>query len=104
MGSPLGNAALLTDSDLDALAVQFLNSPYADRNKYSEWPLDRRIEGFLLRRGLVRLAEDGDAYGLILDHVMAYLGAARRRSSGVGGKADERPRRPGTSVPIVGRG
>ncbi|MGV7828385.1 hypothetical protein PJM51_20400 [Mycobacterium kansasii] len=103
MGSPLGNAALLTDSDLDALAVQFLNSPYADRNKYSEWPLDRRIEGFLLRRGLVRLAEDGDAYGLILDRVMAYLGAAHRRGPGTGGRADERPRRPGTSVPIVGR-
>lgn len=102
MGSPLGNAPLLTDSDLDALAVQFLNSAYADHNKYSEWPLDRRIEGFLLRRGLVRLAEDGDAYDLILDRVMAYLGAAHRRGAGTGGRADERPRRPGTSVPIGG--
>ncbi|OOK72176.1 hypothetical protein BZL30_5433 [Mycobacterium kansasii] len=42
----------MTDSDLDALAMQFLDSAYADYNKYSEWPLDRRIEGFLLRRGL----------------------------------------------------
>ncbi|OOK63386.1 hypothetical protein BZL29_8539 [Mycobacterium kansasii] len=63
----------MTDSDLDALAMQFLDSAYADYKifRVAAGSADR---GFLLRRGLVRLAEDGDAYGLILDRVMAYLG------------------------------
>lgn len=76
MASVLGGPPLLTNSDVDALAAQFLNSAYADRTKYSEWPLDRRLEGFLRRRGLFRLAADGDACDLIFDRVMAYLGTA----------------------------
>ena len=38
-------------------------------------PLDRRLDGFLRRGGLVRLAEDGDAYDVILNRVMAYIAA-----------------------------
>ncbi|BBX73066.1 hypothetical protein [Mycobacterium shinjukuense] len=76
MASTLGDPPLLTDSDADMLASQFLDSGYADTTVYCDWSLDRRIEGFLRRRGLVRLAEDGDAYGLILDRVMAHIGQA----------------------------
>jgi hypothetical protein len=74
MAPTLGDPPLLTDSDVDALAWQFLNSPYADNNTYADWPLDRRLDGFLRRQGLVRLAEDGDAYDLILNRVLAYIG------------------------------
>jgi hypothetical protein len=74
MASTLGDPPLLTDSDVDALAWQFLNSPYADNKTYADWPLDRRLDGFLRRQGLVRLAEDGDAYDLILNRVLAYIG------------------------------
>jgi hypothetical protein len=70
---------LLTDGDVDALAWQFLHSPYADQT-YADWPLDRRLDGFLRREGLARLVEDGDTYDLILDRVMAYI-AARARFS-----------------------
>lgn len=73
MASMLGPPSL-TDSDVDALAWQFLNSAYAD-DTYADWPLDRRLDGFLRRRGLVRLAEDGDANALVLNRVMAYIGA-----------------------------
>ena len=66
---------LLTDSDVDALAWQFLNSAYADKT-YADWPLDRRLDGFLRRRGLFRIAEDGDAYGLVLERVMRDIGVA----------------------------
>jgi hypothetical protein len=68
----LPSPPLLTDADVDALAWQFLDSAYAD-DTYADWPLDRRIEGFLRRRGLVRFAEDGDAQDLILNRVMAYI-------------------------------
>ncbi|MCV7091197.1 hypothetical protein [Mycobacterium interjectum] len=70
---------LLTDSDVDALAWQFLHSSYAD-DAYADWPLDRRLDGFLRREGLVRLVEDGDTYDLILDRVMAYIAARARLS------------------------
>ncbi len=68
---------LLTDADVDALAFDFFNSPFAD-DTYADWSLDQRLDGFLRHRQLVRLIEDGDAYGLILDRVMSYIGALRR--------------------------
>lgn len=67
----------LTDSDVDALAWQFLHSTYAD-DHHSGWPLDRCIDGFLRRWGLARLADDGDAYELVLNRVMSYIGALSR--------------------------
>jgi hypothetical protein len=74
MASTLGGPPLLTDSAVDALAWQFLNSAYAD-DTYADWPLDRRLDGFLRRQGLFRIAEDGDAYRLVLNRVMAHIGA-----------------------------
>jgi len=73
MASQLGDPPFLTDSDVDALAWQFLNSAYAD-STYADWPLDRRLDGFLRRQGLSRVAEDGDAYDLVLNRVMACIG------------------------------
>jgi hypothetical protein len=77
MASTLGGPPLLTDSDVDSLAWQFLNSSYADHT-YVDWTLDRRLDGFLRHRGLVRLTEDGDAYDLVLNRVMAYIGVHPR--------------------------
>ena len=77
MASPLGDPRLLTDSDVDALAWQFMNSAYAD-DTYAAWPLDRRLDGFLRQRGVSRIAEDGDAYSLVLNRVMTYIGAVSR--------------------------
>ncbi len=74
MGSTLGNPPSLTDSAVDALAWEFLNSAYAD-DTYADWPLDRRIDGFLRRNGLVRIVQDGDASDLVLSRVMAHIGA-----------------------------
>lgn len=78
MAPPLGDSPLLTDSDVDALAWQFMNSAYAG-DTYADWPLDRRLDGFLRHRGLSRIAEDGDAYSLVLDRVMACIGVVSRR-------------------------
>lgn len=79
MASP-GDRLPLTDSEVDALAGQFTNSAYAD-DTYADWPLDRRLEGFLRHRGLSGIVEDGDAFGLVLDRVMACIGALSRSVS-----------------------
>ncbi len=73
MANTLGDPPLSTDSDVDALAWQFLTSAYADKT-YADWPLDQRLDGFLRRRGLFHIAEDGDAYVLVLDRVMRHIG------------------------------
>lgn len=65
------SAVSLTDSDVDAIAYDFLHSQYVD-GTYSSWPLDRRLETFLRRSGLGRVADDGDLHGLLLDRAMAY--------------------------------
>nr|WP_245836037.1 hypothetical protein [Mycobacterium rhizamassiliense] len=67
----------MTDSDVDGLAWKFLNSAYADKT-YADWPLDQRLDGFLGRQGLRRIAEDGDAYGRVLARVMRHIGVASR--------------------------
>jgi hypothetical protein len=77
MAVTAGGPPCLTDAYVDALAFEFLNSRFAD-DTYADWSLDRRLDGFLRQRKLVRLIEDGDAYELILDRVMCYIGALRR--------------------------
>lgn len=81
---------LLTDRDVDQFAWQFLRSDYVE-DIHANWPLERRLEGFLRNRGLARLADDGDVCTIILDRVTTYLGQTHRR---VGG-----PIAPGRSAP-----
>jgi hypothetical protein len=66
---------LSPDTDVEELAWQFLHSAYADKT-YADWPLDRRLDGFLRRCGMIRIAEDGDAYRLVLNSVMNHVGVA----------------------------
>ena len=69
------NPPLVSDRDVDQFAWQFLNSDYVD-DIHANWPLERRLEGFLRNRGLARLADDGDVCTIILDRVMTYRGQA----------------------------
>lgn len=66
-----GNPPLLTDSDVDTLAWGFLHSRYVGTT-YAGWSLDRRLDTFLRRRGLTRVADDGDLSNIVLDRIMAY--------------------------------
>jgi hypothetical protein len=75
---------LLTDSDIDSLARDFLRSPYAS-SIYVDWSLDRRVDTFLRRRDLTRLADDGDLAGAVLDRIMAHVGVAPPHPSRHGG-------------------
>jgi hypothetical protein len=63
---------LLLDSDVDVLAWQFLDSPYVG-TAYGNWPIDRRIEGFLRHRGLARIADHGDTMAVLVRRVMSYM-------------------------------
>jgi hypothetical protein len=67
---------LLTESDLDALASDFLQSRYVDPS-YADWSPDRRLDTFLRRRGMSRVADDGDLSEVVLHRIMARVGRAR---------------------------
>ncbi|OBG25270.1 hypothetical protein A5764_07740 [Mycobacterium sp. 852002-51057_SCH5723018] len=68
---------LLTESDVDALAHEFLRSSYLGPT-YAGWSPDRRLDTFLRRRGLSRVADDGDLSNAVLDRIMVNVGVAPR--------------------------
>ena len=69
----VSNPPLLTDSDVDTLAWEFLRSRYVGPI-YADWSPDRRLDTFLRRRGLARVADDGDLSNIVLDRIMGYVG------------------------------
>jgi hypothetical protein len=76
-----GIPPMLTDSDVDALASGFLNSSYVGPT-YANWPIDRRLDKFLRRSDLTRIADDGDLVNLVLERIMAHkttVGSSRSR-------------------------
>jgi len=72
---------VLTDPEVDGLVRRFLNSPYSS-DDYAVWSFDRRLEGFLKHRGLGNLADNGDAFAIICEGVMASISRQRRHGSG----------------------
>jgi len=58
------------------LASEFVDSSYG-RTGYSGWSLDRRIHGFLKRRGLGGRVNDGDLSESLACYVMALVSAKR---------------------------
>jgi len=63
-------------ADIEALAREFVTSPYG-RTGYSGWSLERRIHGFLKRRGLTGSANDGDLSASLVYRVMPLVSASR---------------------------
>lgn len=64
--------------DLDAIAWGFLESEFAGP-VYTGWPIDRRVQVYLLHRGLAAIADDGSASAALVERVMANIGPAMRR-------------------------
>ncbi len=64
---------MTTDFDVDAVAQDFLCSPYSGP-RYVHWSLDRRVDAFLRRQGFGRIANSGDVSSTILHRVMAVGG------------------------------
>jgi hypothetical protein len=76
--SPIGgDPPLVTDADVHALTWEFVNSGYRGE-EYANLPIERRLDGFLRRRGLSRHADNGDICNVIIDRVMTYISVTGR--------------------------
>ena len=84
-----GSDLVLIDTDVDGLARQFLDSAYGS-DEYANWPLDRRLEGFLEHRDLGHLADNGDIFTIICDRVMTSI-SCQHLHGGDSGKARAQP-------------
>lgn len=69
--------AALTPEELDAIAWRFLGSEFTGPT-YAEWPIDRRVDAYLLHHGPRQLLADGSAYDALMGRVMANIGPALR--------------------------
>ncbi len=63
--------------DLDDCALAFLGSEFAG-TRYLDWPIERRLEGYLRHSGQTRLADTGEKFEQLLERVMLNFARARR--------------------------
>jgi hypothetical protein len=74
--APTGHVDLM-QRELDSIAWEFLGSEFTGQI-YAGWPIDQRLDAYLLHRGLIAVANDGTACNALLDRVMANIGRALR--------------------------
>ena len=76
----------MTKQELDAVAWRFLGSEFTAQS-YANWPIDRRVDAYLLHPGLVEFVNDGAAYGACWNAswpasvTRSVRGYSRRRTS-----------------------
>lgn len=75
----------LTERELDAIAWKFLGSEFTGE-RYSNWPIDRRVNAYLMHHRLTDVANDGAACDALLHRVMANIPRAHRHGVLTGGK------------------
>lgn len=63
---------------LEATAWRFLRSEFTEE-RYAGWPIERRLDAFLLHEGPREMLADGSAYQALLRQVMENVGEAVRR-------------------------
>ena len=75
--TPTADRSELTRAELDTIAWQFLRSEFTGAT-HADWPIDRRLDAFLLHYGPTGPLADGTAYNELLEHVMTNIGPALR--------------------------
>ncbi|CAN5851538.1 hypothetical protein BH09ACT7_BH09ACT7_32580 [soil metagenome] len=83
---------VLTEEQLDDIAWQFFRSEFASQR--ANWPVDRRIDAFLLHDGPAGLASDGTSYHALIERVMANIRPALRTGVLRPSSARDRAERP----------
>jgi hypothetical protein len=68
----------LTGDELDRIAWRFLGSKFTG-SIYADWPIDRRVDAYLLHQGLTNVMNDGSLYDALMEKVMANIGPALRK-------------------------
>ena len=68
----------LTHHELDKIAWNFLGSKFTGQT-YAQWPIDQRMDAYLLHQGLINVMNDGIVYNALLESVMANIGPALRK-------------------------
>jgi hypothetical protein len=63
------------DSELDAIAWGFLDSPYASQ-RFVGWSIDGRLYGYLRHCGLTTVADDRATCAALLERVLANIASA----------------------------
>ncbi|ULN43870.1 hypothetical protein MI149_12835 [Mycolicibacterium crocinum] len=67
----------MNHEELEIVAWGFLRSEFTSEI-YCDWPIDRRVDAYLLHYGPAQLLNDGSAYNALLDRIMANIGLALR--------------------------
>lgn len=70
----------LDREELEVIAWRFLRSEFTEQT-YSDWPIDKRVDAFLLHYGPIELMNDGSAYNALLERIMANIGPALRNGT-----------------------
>ena len=68
----------MTRHELERIAWEFLRSRFTGPT-YVNWPIDRRMDAYLLHNGLINVMNDGTIFNALLERVMANIGPALRK-------------------------
>lgn len=60
-----------TEAEVRTLTSEFVNSDYCGA-EYADWPIERRLDRFLRRRGLLGHPRHGDMCRVILERLMTH--------------------------------
>jgi hypothetical protein len=71
----INSAIASRDPELDEIAWEFLDSPYASQ-RFVGWSIAGRLYGYLRHCGLITVADDGAVCAALLERVLTNIASA----------------------------